>query len=761
MLKCFVLVAVLMAIGCGDNLDDRAPQIAIGEIALTVAEDGTVTIDASASDPDGDRLTYSATEPAHGTLSGTPPHYTYVADADFAGTDTFTITISDGLRSIQVPVTLTVSGTNDAPVASNGTAVTNENQGVAIVLAATDIDSTTLTYEVVAAPAHGTLTGAPPTVTYTPDPHYFGADSFTFEVSDSALLSNVATVAITVDDVFTCGDGILEGAEQCDDGNAVDTDACLNNCMIATCGDGVVRGGGQGFLSNSGEQCDDGNDDNTDDCLTTCRTATCGDGFTEAGVEECDDDNDDNTDACVESCKLATCGDGFTQAVVEECDDDNEIDDDACHNDCTLAPVCGNGDLEAGEGCDEGDTDDDDGCSHLCQIEACGDGLVQFSRNEECDDGNTGDGDGCDASCLAEPYTTIPPVLLSGAMSCTTSIASATSKVAADSDGRFYAVFRCGSSGYVVVSTDRGQTFSSPFDLTAQVSGPALQISQIAVATGEVGTAYVVLELTTGEILLRTTSDFGATWSPTRSLGNASNTSSGVSLRAFNDDVFIGFETAGGVAVHRSSDQGGAFTSSLAPLVTADFDLVHDVRLRTVAVAASSPPSFRIRLSPDGGQTWATEVNPPGQEFFSDWAISNGQLFVSGTNIGILGNSTQLYVIPTSAPTTSAAISGLPLVTTTQSRSLTADAAGNAYVSSQLDGGGVRLDRLQFGAIEFDTPRTISVTGTQPIAAPLPGGNGVVLIYTEGGTQVWATVQSYASSGGGGGGGGGGGIPGD
>jgi AraC-like DNA-binding protein len=41
-------------------------------------------------------------------------------------------------------------------------------------------------------------------------------------------------------------------------------------------------------------------------------------------------------------------------------------------------------------------------------------------------------------------------------------------------------------------------------------------------------------------------------------------------------------------------------------------------------------------------------------------------------------------------------------VTTTQSRSLTADAAGNAYVCSQLDNGTIRIDRLQFGAISFD-----------------------------------------------------------
>ena len=40
-----------------------------------------------------------------------------------------------------------------------------------------------------------------------------------------------------------CGDGfVLAGAEQCDDGNASNTDACVSGCFISFCGDGFVRG---------------------------------------------------------------------------------------------------------------------------------------------------------------------------------------------------------------------------------------------------------------------------------------------------------------------------------------------------------------------------------------------------------------------------------------------------------------------------------------------------------------------------------------
>ena len=32
-----------------------------------------------------------------------------------------------------------------------------------------------------------------------------------------------------------------KGAEDCDDGNQVQTDGCLNNCRAASCGDGIIK----------------------------------------------------------------------------------------------------------------------------------------------------------------------------------------------------------------------------------------------------------------------------------------------------------------------------------------------------------------------------------------------------------------------------------------------------------------------------------------------------------------------------------------
>ncbi|MEM6293250.1 MAG: hypothetical protein AAGA54_18395 [Myxococcota bacterium] len=173
-----------------------------------------------------------------------------------------------------------------------------------------------------------------------------------------------------------CGDGVTDLGEACDDGNAVDTDACPTSCLDATCGDGLVYEGV--------EACDDGNDEETDACTSACIEAECGDGLVHEGVEACDDGNEDDTDACTSACVEAACGDGVVQAGVEDCDDGNADDGDACV-DCTAAR-CGDGVVHEGvEACDDGNADDDDGCRIDCTV-------TEMSSTGDVDDGTDGAG---------------------------------------------------------------------------------------------------------------------------------------------------------------------------------------------------------------------------------------------------------------------------------------------------------------------------------------------------------------------------------
>ncbi len=127
-----------------------------------------------------------------------------------------------------------------------------------------------------------------------------------------------------------CGDGVVEGSEQCDDGNYDNADYCLATCRIASCGDGYLEAGV--------EECDDGNNRGGDACEPDCTVGSstgCGNGTVEPG-EECDDGNTQNSDACLADCTVATCGDGFAQLGVEDCDDGNTDDADGCGSDCKL-----------------------------------------------------------------------------------------------------------------------------------------------------------------------------------------------------------------------------------------------------------------------------------------------------------------------------------------------------------------------------------------------------------------------------------------
>ena len=67
-----------------------------------------------------------------------------------------------------------------------------------VTLSATATPAAAMTYTITRPPGHGTLTGTPPAVTYTPEPGFTGLDNFAFTASAGALVSNVGGVSITV-----------------------------------------------------------------------------------------------------------------------------------------------------------------------------------------------------------------------------------------------------------------------------------------------------------------------------------------------------------------------------------------------------------------------------------------------------------------------------------------------------------------------------------------------------------------------------------
>jgi CubicO group peptidase (beta-lactamase class C family) len=94
-----VLTTLLAACGGSSSTPPPAPNQAplAQAVDLTLAQDRTVTFTVTGTDADQDPLTYqAASQPAHGTLSGTPPAWTYTPAAGYFGRDRFTFAVSDG-----------------------------------------------------------------------------------------------------------------------------------------------------------------------------------------------------------------------------------------------------------------------------------------------------------------------------------------------------------------------------------------------------------------------------------------------------------------------------------------------------------------------------------------------------------------------------------------------------------------------------------------------------------------------------------------
>ncbi|CAD8071487.1 unnamed protein product [Paramecium sonneborni] len=304
-----------------------------------------------------------------------------------------------------------------------------------------------------------------------------------------------------------CGDGLIVGNEQCDDSNLIDEDGCFEchyscqqqcvNCQYGSCilcdqekgwhttpqgdcqpfcGDQIIAGV---------EQCDDGNEINFDGCYECeficqepctkcingqcyeCNTPgwrlenyfcweICGDAL-KVGIEECDDGNDIPYDGCFQcktqceeactvcldgQCEQCTfgwqlndkhrcgtiCGDKYVIPKFEDCDDGNLLPFDGCYEcsyqcvqfctDCrkdvcyecntpgwtydqktqSCVPICGDGIVNGYEECDDGNLIENDGCSNTCEYQChlaclnCDNGkclecdryLGYFKSNKQC-----------------------------------------------------------------------------------------------------------------------------------------------------------------------------------------------------------------------------------------------------------------------------------------------------------------------------------------------------------------------------------------
>ncbi|ELB2909173.1 tandem-95 repeat protein, partial [Vibrio alginolyticus] len=128
---------------------------------------------------------------------------TYTPNDNYHGTDSFTYIVTSGGVSESTTVNVDVTPVNDAPVATNDNAVTDEDTPVTIdvLLNDTDIDGDTLSIQSASVPeAQGTVEIVDGKLVFTPAENFHGDAEITYTVTDGAL-TDQATVNVTVNAV--------------------------------------------------------------------------------------------------------------------------------------------------------------------------------------------------------------------------------------------------------------------------------------------------------------------------------------------------------------------------------------------------------------------------------------------------------------------------------------------------------------------------------------------------------------------------------
>jgi len=190
------VVAITIGVRAVNDPPVASPQ------TVPATEDTRATLTLTGTDPEGDALTFQILSfPSHGTLSGSGATWTYQPQANYNGPDSFTFVVSDGSRtSTPATVSIAVAPVNDPPVAETLSRSLDEDTSAAVTLTSSDIDGGPgpVSYAIATPPAHGTVTGIAPFLTYRPAANYNGSDSFTYTASDGGATSAPATVTLTV-----------------------------------------------------------------------------------------------------------------------------------------------------------------------------------------------------------------------------------------------------------------------------------------------------------------------------------------------------------------------------------------------------------------------------------------------------------------------------------------------------------------------------------------------------------------------------------
>ncbi|HHF2975268.1 TPA: tandem-95 repeat protein [Vibrio diabolicus] len=173
--------------------------------------------------------------PANGTVSANPDgSVTYTPNDNYHGTDSFTYIVTSGGVSESTTVNVDVTPVNDAPMAKDDTATTQEDTAVTIDVLPndTDVDGDKLSIESASVPKEqGTVEVVNGKLVFTPAENFNGDAEITYTITDGVLIDQ-AKVTVTVNPVNDAPTIKVDAVESITE-DAVSTDTVVATLEVA------------------------------------------------------------------------------------------------------------------------------------------------------------------------------------------------------------------------------------------------------------------------------------------------------------------------------------------------------------------------------------------------------------------------------------------------------------------------------------------------------------------------------------------------
>ncbi|WP_193352322.1 Ig-like domain-containing protein, partial [Catenovulum agarivorans] len=195
-----------------DKLYQKAPEIVEGtSVNVVMSEDASPTpfaLTLNATDANNDTLSWSVpTGAANGSASvdtsGNSVAVNYQPNGNFNGNNSFVVQVTDGIDTANITVNVVVNAQNDAPSISGTPAITvAEDSAYSFTPAATDIDSSDLTFSISNAPAWISFDTSTGGLTGTPTNSDVGTTTnILISVTDGLATTSLAAFDLTVTNV--------------------------------------------------------------------------------------------------------------------------------------------------------------------------------------------------------------------------------------------------------------------------------------------------------------------------------------------------------------------------------------------------------------------------------------------------------------------------------------------------------------------------------------------------------------------------------